>query len=986
MISIEESNISNNVKHTIAQQSSNSIVMVKPQHFELNEEAAADNFFMNKPEESVDVHQTAIKEFNTYYEELKKHGVNVTLFQPRDELDTPDCLFPNNWFSTHSSLEMGGGDGAKNTLVLYPMCHPNRRLERRPAIIEYLKKRLGNDQSQINIIDISETEQNGHYLEGTGALVLDRVNRVAYACISQRCHKTLAIEWADRLGYKLISFTSVDSNGMIVYHTNVILAICSSLAIVCLDSVEDTIEKQELLSALSKYHTVVPITKEQVNQFCGNVIEVRGTDDKKYLVCSQSAYDAFTEDERSVILKCVDGFITKPIPTIQSVGGGDETKCLDELKPCLWRDPFNWVEGVVPPKSDSTIVFIENPTTTSTHKKYILIDERIKLSNLTISGSNLVVKSRSTLALSNKILDHNHEFSSKENDQFDFFIEGFLVLMKGATLFNEMVSMIEDTRVYDNSSITLSGFTIAQNIFTGAQSDFTWKNDGAILGFGSFYNSPVFTKSNVRLLFVHFFNGIRGRTSIFDAVKIYFHNELNEIGPLHVSSLCTFTKDSTTTLQGGITTHFNAIVEFEEGSRAYIKSEERSPTKEPESYIFKAVTSEMEGDYMLDVIGSTLHISYAKFYGVINVVNSKFTVGDIKPCNSGKPHNNYISQLKVSGESFFHFIKNVKINSFHSVHHRKYANAITVHCDGNTILLNTAKFNNATFYVLPFTNLTIQSSFLLDRGGFVVQNNGLLNISIDPTLNNHNTVRQSVGKLGFQLEPGSQLLTKNALIVGTITIQKAATFKPYNSIIIGSLYLNEGGLLQMERRLKASENSILVDNLYHESGSLIKVLIGLNSAPLTPIIKVKETASLDGSFKILSISSEIIGDLEIVNSIEQIGGFPDITIETQYEEKPVFKVLSDKNSLAITSDTKISSFNLIREKYLKMRPDTDKKVIGEQICQVPPVYVYDQYCVEAHEDVQQNKNFLFACLIFTIVVSVVLVYKKRIPKDSGKII
>ncbi|GAM19273.1 hypothetical protein SAMD00019534_024480 [Acytostelium subglobosum LB1] len=310
---------------TFTSQSSNEILMVQPTHFELNAQAANDNYFMNAPKDPSVVHQQALEEFHTYHDALKEKGVKVTLFQPNDGLETPDCLFPNNWFSTHQPTE--SRTGQEHVMVLYPMCHPNRRLERRDSIIKHVLARRENTK----LIDLSSSEQTNIFLEGTGSFVIDRVNKVAYVCVSQRSHRDLALEWAEFMGYKLAAFTSTDSAGKIIYHTNVMMAICSSIAIVCLETVEDPVEKKELLDLLSKNHTVLQITRAQVEQFCGNVIEVRGSDDKKYLVASKTAYDAFTEAQRSQILNHVDDFITRDIPTIQTVGGGGIRCMIAEL-------------------------------------------------------------------------------------------------------------------------------------------------------------------------------------------------------------------------------------------------------------------------------------------------------------------------------------------------------------------------------------------------------------------------------------------------------------------------------------------------------------------------------------------------------------------------------------------------------------------------------------------------------------------------------
>ncbi|EGG14662.1 hypothetical protein DFA_10920 [Cavenderia fasciculata] len=310
-----------------AQQSSKTILMVSPTHFELNTQAVNDNYFMNVPKDSTDVPKQGALEFMTYYNALKEAGVKVILMDSNDGVDTPDCIFPNNWFSTHNKEETGKDH---DTLVLYPMLHLNRRLERRPKIIEYLKNTLDN----VETIDLSVHEQENNFLEGTGSLVLDRVNRVAYVAISQRSHKLLAMEWAEKLGYQLVAFTATDSHGKIIYHTNVMMAICSGFAICCLESVEDIVEQRHLIDSLTKHHTLITITRDQVNAFCGNVIEVQSQDGKKHFVCSKTAFDAFTPEQRTVIGKFSDGgFITKDIPTIQYIGGGGIRCMIAEVFP-----------------------------------------------------------------------------------------------------------------------------------------------------------------------------------------------------------------------------------------------------------------------------------------------------------------------------------------------------------------------------------------------------------------------------------------------------------------------------------------------------------------------------------------------------------------------------------------------------------------------------------------------------------------------------
>jgi hypothetical protein len=230
-------------------QSTNRVLMVAPTAFGFNDQAAQDNSFMHKaekPQEGSPLTRAVLDEFAGLYRQLTDvAGVQVALYQHHLQHNTPDAVFPNNWFSTHYAGE-GGSSRAGSALVLYPMKCPNRAAERRPEIIDTIQK-TGNYSRVIDLSGLESSAHGGRYFEGTGVLVLDRVNGVAYVALSERADVRVAEQWVDALGYKeLVTFHSHDMRDKAVYHTNVMMAIGTDVAVVCLESVQDPKERQHL--------------------------------------------------------------------------------------------------------------------------------------------------------------------------------------------------------------------------------------------------------------------------------------------------------------------------------------------------------------------------------------------------------------------------------------------------------------------------------------------------------------------------------------------------------------------------------------------------------------------------------------------------------------------------------------------------------------------------------------------------------------------
>lgn len=258
----------------------------------------------------------------------------MTLYRNERFYDAPDAVFPNNWFSTHAPHE-SKHEGAhathkhpKNALVLYPMKAQARRSERREHIVSYLMPKYDIVE---NLSYFEYQGSSGAAFEGTGCLVLDRVNKVAYCALSQRADERVLKTWCTKMGYTSCVFEAFDSLGRPVYHTNVVMGMGSSIVVVCTESVKDDTQRTNLIRTLEKHHTVVQITTEQMNNFCGNILEVSGTNSAKLLVMSTRAYGAFTPEQHHVFERHVKKVVHVPVPTIEDIGGGGVRCMMAEL-------------------------------------------------------------------------------------------------------------------------------------------------------------------------------------------------------------------------------------------------------------------------------------------------------------------------------------------------------------------------------------------------------------------------------------------------------------------------------------------------------------------------------------------------------------------------------------------------------------------------------------------------------------------------------
>jgi len=306
----------------IMQQITNNIMMIKPVGFRYNEQTATNNYYQKvlddlTPEKT---QVNALKEFNTFVSRLEDIGVNVIVIDDTEYFDTPDSVFPNNWVSFHENGVVG----------LYPMCAKNRRDERREDIFDSLVDEFGFKIEEIK--DFTEFEEDGKYLEGTGSMVLDRENKICYAAISIRTNQIAVIQFCKEFSYRPICFTAnqnVRSERLAIYHTNVMMCVADKFAVICLDSIDNKIEKENVIETLIKSgKDIIEITEEQKYRFAGNMLQVMGN--KPYLVMSNSAYNSLSESQ----IKTIEDhcpIVHSSLDTIEACGGGSARCMMAEI-------------------------------------------------------------------------------------------------------------------------------------------------------------------------------------------------------------------------------------------------------------------------------------------------------------------------------------------------------------------------------------------------------------------------------------------------------------------------------------------------------------------------------------------------------------------------------------------------------------------------------------------------------------------------------
>lgn len=300
-------------------QYTNTILMIEPVDFRYNEETAVNNYFQSQIEESQEtIQQKALAEFQGMVSKLREHGVNVIVLKDTPEPHTPDSIFPNNWISFHEN----------KMVALYPMFAKNRRDERREEDVLELLGEKGFDVEEI--MDYTSAEEDDIFLEGTGSIILDRVNRIAYAAISPRTDEGLFLEFCEDFEYTPIIFEAnqtVNGERMPIYHTNVMMCVADQYAVICLDTIDNKSEKKAVVESLKATgKEIIAISEEQMHQFAGNMLQVGGMGEAKYLVMSQTAYNSLTPKQIQTIEQ-YNPIIAVDIHTIETLGGGS-ARCM----------------------------------------------------------------------------------------------------------------------------------------------------------------------------------------------------------------------------------------------------------------------------------------------------------------------------------------------------------------------------------------------------------------------------------------------------------------------------------------------------------------------------------------------------------------------------------------------------------------------------------------------------------------------------------
>ncbi|MDR3180385.1 MAG: amidinotransferase [Prevotellaceae bacterium] len=292
-------------------------LMIRPAAFGYNPETAVNNAFQHA-EEHAGIPEKALQEFDAFVDLLDQNDIDVTVVNDTPAPHTPDAIFPNNWFSAH----------ADGTLCLFPMFAENRRLERKQTVLDALKNKFDVK----HIVDFTGYETQQKFLEGTGSMVLDRENLIAYACLSPRTDKQVLLDFCKKTGYAPCCFHATDEHGTAIYHTNVMMNVGEQDAVVCLESITDGEERNTLVETLENTgKTIVPITLLQVRQFAGNMLEVKNLYHKYFLILSHRAYAALTPEQLAKLQLNNRTLLHPDLHTIETYGGGSARCMMAEL-------------------------------------------------------------------------------------------------------------------------------------------------------------------------------------------------------------------------------------------------------------------------------------------------------------------------------------------------------------------------------------------------------------------------------------------------------------------------------------------------------------------------------------------------------------------------------------------------------------------------------------------------------------------------------
>lgn len=315
------------MQNTTNQQLTGIVVMISPDQFGFNAEAAilGKNDWVHMPRNELKARDDALREFASMVKKLQYHDIEVIVLPSPSNSFTPDAVFPNNWFSHHLEGSFLGG-----RLVIYPMLLPTRQLERQTENLINALSKVGILNPEL--IDISSDENQGRILEGTGSLVLDRINKIAYALESVRTTKEEFDKWCKKMGYEGVFFHAIakTTTGNNLYHTNIEMSIGDGFAVLCSDAITTDEERVMVESKLQEHGELIIISLEQMGKFCGNILQLRSLKGKTKIIMSQTAFDAFSLEQKKVLSKFGE-LVLVEIPTIEYVGGGSARCMLAEV-------------------------------------------------------------------------------------------------------------------------------------------------------------------------------------------------------------------------------------------------------------------------------------------------------------------------------------------------------------------------------------------------------------------------------------------------------------------------------------------------------------------------------------------------------------------------------------------------------------------------------------------------------------------------------
>lgn len=300
-------------------QTTNTILMIRPVAFGFNEQTAASNAFQTEETAgnftAAEINSRAIREFDAMVAKLRENGIDVLVVEDTPDPHTPDSIFPNNWMAFHRSGQA----------VLFPMEAENRRTERRADIFEMLRTEAGFRIDRV--VDMTTSEREGRFLEGTGSVVWDRRNGIAYACRSSRTDETLLRQYAETVGGRALVFDATDSDGQSIYHTNVLMCVGETFVVICLNCIRNASERDAVVASFEQTgHEIIEISEAQMSHYAGNMLQVQDRDGQPILVMSQQAYDSL-EPTQIKRLEAHCPILPVAIPTIEHIGGGS-ARCM----------------------------------------------------------------------------------------------------------------------------------------------------------------------------------------------------------------------------------------------------------------------------------------------------------------------------------------------------------------------------------------------------------------------------------------------------------------------------------------------------------------------------------------------------------------------------------------------------------------------------------------------------------------------------------